>query len=413
LHLFGASGSVEHVFVSDQVSDPLDLIRQGLAALAAEDRSSWSAAARTDRLLELRAVSERLEAEVIRTVGAWDAVAAWAEETALGPVSWLAWKAAMPRSAAHKLLQTARLARDHDRTGGALAAGEITVPHVEALAVVAHRRDDLYAEHEATLVETAKTVEVVDFAQVTRKWAALADDELARTDAAFAFDRRGFTVSPTTGGSVVSGFLDPEASATVTDALSALQRPDGTGDTRSLAQRNADALVLMCQQSLGGKLPDSRPIAGVEVVVDYDTLAGNPLTDLDSLRCEIEGFGSIARITAERLVCDCALARIVVKGRSEIVDYGRRTRTIPRRFRRLIRLRDQHCQYPGCRAPAAWCDVHHLIHWLRGGETNLENCALLCRRHHVAVHEGGWKLARGPDGAMKLTFDPGNVVLAA
>jgi 5-methylcytosine-specific restriction endonuclease McrA len=42
--------------------------------------------------------------------------------------------------------------------------------------------------------------------------------------------------------------------------------------------------------------------------------------------------------------------------------------------------------------------VHHLVHWMLGGETNLENCALLCRRHHVAVHEGGWKLARGPDG---------------
>jgi HNH endonuclease len=57
--------------------------------------------------------------------------------------------------------------------------------------------------------------------------------------------------------------------------------------------------------------------------------------------------------------------------------------------------------------------VHHLIHWLRGGETNLENCALLCRRHHVACHEGGWKLVRAPDGAMKVTFDPTGLVLAA
>ena len=401
------------MFVYDQVSDPLDLIREGLGALAAEDRSGWSAAAQTGRLLELRAVQERVDAEMIRSVGVWDGAAAWAEDTALGPVSWLAWKAAMPRNAAHKLLQTARLARDHERTGEALASGEITASHVEALAAVAHRRADLYAEHEETLLATATTVEVLDFAAVTRKWAALADDELARSDAAFAFDRRGFTLSPTTGGSVVSGFLDPEASATVNNALAALQPPDGPEDTRSLAQRNADALVLMCQQSQGGELPDSRPIAGAEIVVDHAILAGHPTAELDALRCEIEGFGPIPRITAERLVCDCALARIIVKGKSEIVDYGRRTRTIPRRLRRLIRLRDQHCQYPGCRAPAAWCDVHHLIHWLRGGETNLENCALLCRRHHVAVHEGGWKLTRAPDGTMKVRFDPTDLALAA
>ncbi len=36
---------------------------------------------------------------------------------------------------------------------------------------------------------------------------------------------------------------------------------------------------------------------------------------------------------------------------SEILDLGRRTRTDPPPLRRPIRLRDQHCQYPGCRAP--------------------------------------------------------------
>jgi hypothetical protein len=43
-----------------------------------------------------------------------------------------------------------------------------------------------------------------------------------------------------------------------------------------------------------------------------------------------------------------------------------------------------------------------LIHWLQGGETNPDNLALLCRRHHIAVHEGGWKLERGPNGQISL-----------
>jgi 5-methylcytosine-specific restriction protein A len=52
--------------------------------------------------------------------------------------------------------------------------------------------------------------------------------------------------------------------------------------------------------------------------------------------------------------------------------------------------------------PAAWCDVHHLVPWEQGGPTDLWNLALLCRRHHVAVHESGKKLIRGPDGVLRL-----------
>ena len=42
-------------------------------------------------------------------------------------------------------------------------------------------------------------------------------------------------------------------------------------------------------------------------------------------------------------------------------------------------------------------------HWLHGGPTNLTNLVLLCRAHHRAVHEGGWQLARAPDGRLTAT----------
>ena len=56
-----------------------------------------------------------------------------------------------------------------------------------------------------------------------------------------------------------------------------------------------------------------------------------------------------------------------------------------------------------CDRPLAWCEAHHLRHWLHGGPTNLANLALLCRVHHRAVHEGGWRLTRGPDGRLTTT----------
>jgi hypothetical protein len=382
--------------VFDGVRDPLALIREGLVALREERRGEWPAGVRSDRLVELRALQERLDAEVVRAVAECDAVDAWSE-SCLGGVSWLAARTGMVRHAAARLVRTARFIARHERTAKALDAGDVTVPEVELLASVAHRREELYERDEAVLLDAAEVVEVQDLPRVVRRWAALADDELARQDAAFAFERRGFTLAPTIGGSVVGGFLDPEAATIVGTVLDDLQPPDGAADTRSQAQRRADALVLLCERARGGELGESRPIAGAEIVMSHEVFAGHRPTDLLDLRCEIAGFGTIPRVTAERMLCDCALGR-VVRGRSQLLDLGRRTRTVPERLRRAIELRDEHCQFPGCRAPASWCDAHHLVWWTRGGATSLDNCALLCRRHHVAVHEGGWKLVRGPTG---------------
>src|SRR6185437_8485090 len=140
----------------------------------------------TDRA---RVVQERIDREVLRAVADCDAVDAW-QEAALGGVSWLATKTGLVRNAAAGLLRTARFLRRHEQTAKALDAGEVTVPHVELLARAAHRREELYSEHEASLLDAAATVEVQDFPQATRRWALLADDVLARRDAAFAFERR-------------------------------------------------------------------------------------------------------------------------------------------------------------------------------------------------------------------------------
>ena len=139
-----------------------------VAALAAEDRSTWSATARLARLVELRALQERLDAEVLRAVGDCDALDAW-EIDFVGAVSWLASKTGLVRGAAARLVRTARFVRRHSRTAKALDAGDVSVPHVEMLAAAAHRRDELYEEHETVLLDAAATVEVQDFPRVTRR----------------------------------------------------------------------------------------------------------------------------------------------------------------------------------------------------------------------------------------------------
>jgi HNH endonuclease len=79
---------------------------------------------------------------------------------------------------------------------------------------------------------------------------------------------------------------------------------------------------------------------------------------------------------------------------------------VPAGMRRALVLRDRTCRWPGCGRPATWCDAHHLDSWLDEGETKLSNLALLCRRHHRLVHEGGWVLVRTPGGELEAVPPP-------
>jgi hypothetical protein len=107
--------------------------------------------------------------------------------------------------------------------------------------------------------------------------------------------------------------------------------------------------------------------------------------------------------TARRLTCDAEVARVLMGATGEVLELGRSTRVVSRAQRRALVLRDRGCGFPGCDRPPEWCDAHHLRHWADGGTTDLANLLLLCRRHHVLCHEGGWQLARGPDGRITAT----------
>ena len=55
-------------------------------------------------------------------------------------------------------------------------------------------------------------------------------------------------------------------------------------------------------------------------------------------------------------------------------------------LRRAVVARDRHCVASGCRRSAGWCDVHHIVSWADGGETEINNLCLLCRYHHSRLH---------------------------
>ena len=109
--------------------------------------------------------------------------------------------------------------------------------------------------------------------------------------------------------------------------------------------------------------------------------------------------------TARRLACDAATVTMHHGPAGEVLDVGRRTRTISPALRRALAARDGHCRFPGCRARRV--DAHHVEHWAHGGATALDNLVLLCRRHHRAVHEGGFRVALGAAGDVRFVRPDG------
>jgi hypothetical protein len=100
--------------------------------------------------------------------------------------------------------------------------------------------------------------------------------------------------------------------------------------------------------------------------------------------------------TVRRLACDAGIIPMLLGSASEPLDVGRLSRTAPPALRRALVYRDGGCRFPHCGRPPEWTDAHHIVHWLLGGDTSLTNCCLLCRAHHVKVHEQGWRLNLDP-----------------
>jgi len=218
----------------------------------------------------------------------------------------------------------------------------------------------------------------------------LAPERLHR-DANEEHERRALFISPLLDGVFrIDGHLDREGGACLLSALEALLPPRASDDTRTPAQRRADALVELARQRM--EAAGGRP--HVSLIVRAETLAG---TD-PAPGGELGRSGVIPGETALRIACDASLSILTVDRNDRILDVARASRTAPPSASRAVVVRDRGCRFPSCDRPPEWTDLHHLQHWARGGDHKRNNLVLLCRRHHRLVHEGGWRLEWGSDG---------------
>jgi hypothetical protein len=216
---------------------------------------------------------------------------------------------------------------------------------------------------------------------------------------------------------VIRGRLEPEAGALLLRALEAAREAldqrvqgaaaapaaeptpaDPTGEGPTIAQRQADAVALLAEAALHHGLDPGPPGDRYQVVVHIDApVLADPDAPGQSL---LEDGVHVPAGTSQRLACDASRVEMRHDGAGNLLEVGRRTRTIPPALRRALLYRDQSCRFPGC--GCRFVQGHHLRHWAHGGPTTLANLALLCRHHHRAVHEEGYQVARDADGELQF-----------
>ena len=367
---------------------------------------------------------------------------------------WLNWRTGLDLGAAREKLRVAAALADLNHISAAMACGRLSYSTVRALTRVATPAT------EARLVAVACCATAAQVERLVRAWRQA--DRAAQPDAEqLRLASRALSTRVDDDGMVVlRARLTPEVGAVLLRALEAAleQVPAAAQEAAesTIAQRRADALGLVAESALAGAFDAGSPGDRYQVAVHVaaETLAASrepapaalgaisaetrawasttmqppdhpaapgaisaetrelspaasapaaPAVDLDAGQAVIEQAGGIHVGTevARRVACDAGLVMLRHAADGNVLDVGRRTRTIPTALRRALEDRDRNqCQFPGC--SSRHCDAHHVVHWADGGATRLTNLVLCCRFHHRAVHEEGFQVVAGAHGQFRF-----------
>ncbi len=185
----------------------------------------------------------------------------------------------------------------------------------------------------------------------------------------------------------------------------------GIVETATFAQRRADALSAVFEHYIASDANENdeglKSLAGHErcqvvLHLDVETLkqdhhccehghddADNPTYQhqmpphLDKQWISLEN--------AKRFSCDASLLTVLEDKDGNVLNLGRKTRTIPPMLSRALNIRDETCRFPGC-CESRYVEFHHITHWANGGETNKDNLVKLCCFHHDELHLGHYSI---------------------
>ncbi len=308
-----------------------------------------------------------------------------------------------PREAARLIRLADAVAEDITPTGHvtparlpvvreALHDGVIDLEHVDAILRVVNKiptstpgdTADIVEKH---LVEVAREAPASVVREHGQTLLARIDPDGDQPKEELAEPKNSLRYSRSRDGRVhLTANLEPETGEELVAMVDTLARPEGPEDQRSLEQRQGDALCDVIHHAVDA--PDLPTRGGekphLNVTMDYADL-------VDGVgRATLESGVELSASVVRRIACDCGVVPMVMSGASVPLDVGRARRMVSTKQRVALNARDRGCTFPNCSRPARWSDAHHIVSWLDGGPTDLDNLVLLCRRHHRIIHHSEW-----------------------
>jgi hypothetical protein len=352
-----------------------------------------------ERIAETSAYIDSATHRLLTDIRAFDQAAGWLQQGALSCGHWLNWRCGIALGAAREKVRVANALAKLPAIDEALRRGEVSYSKVRAMTRVANPENELSlldcarsstASQLERICRMLRRVEPTVGEQETvddRRWVRMeqTDDGMVRIVAQVTADEAALIMKACDLSARMGG---PDVSAETRAGQEQASAARPTGAVTKKGDR-VDGLVALAETMLRGA-PTRSP---VEVIfhVDADTLTGN-----------LEDGTAVSAETCQRLLCDAGVVPVLEDREGNPLDVGRRTRSIPAAIRRALQTRDEGCcRFPGC--PNRLVDAHHLQHWTDGGETKLENLFLVCRRHHILLHEGGFTVVKEAEGRLRFT----------
>lgn len=340
----------------------------------------------------------------------------WSDSATQSCAHWLNWKCGIAMGAAREKVRVARALEGLPKISASMARGALSYSKAREITRVATAATEDYllsmAEH-GTAAQVEKLVRAYRRCQEA--------EELSRE--ARQHETRAVNYRWDDDGSLIlTCRLPAEAGVRIMKAIDLAleelpQEPNLDDDVPAgtcrvpvrFSARRADALAMVAESFVARGALEAAGGDRHQIMVH---VAAETLRDQAAGCCEFEHGPSMAAETARRLACDGSVVKLLESDVGEPLNLGRKTRTISAPLRRALSARDKGCRFPGC-CNARYIDAHHIVHWANGGETKPANLVSLCRFHHRAVHEGGFRIELLDDGALRFLNPDGEPVEAA
>jgi hypothetical protein len=387
---------------------PLDRVVERIDAALDEGHAAsligLDQAATANLLRGLAQVSSRLDA-LTATVLA-HAVEVRVEETngATTTATWWADATTRTRATAHRDVKLAVALSRFAALAEALAEGRVNTEQAHAIArALSDLESDGPAELEPVVVEQAEK-HLVDCADgfdakhlkvlgrhvltvVAPEVGEAHEAKLLEDEERRAAEKTRLTFASDGHGMVHGRFSIPALhGAMLAKAIQALtwatQDPAEVRQSKPTPVAAGQAFTELLERMDAADLPSVGGVgATVVVTMTIDSLTGGLAA------AALDTGEVISASAARRLACEAGVIPMVLGGKSEVLDVGRRRRFHTRAQRLAIAQRDKTCVVGGCDAPPSRCHVHHVIPWSEGGGTSVKDGRLYCSAHHAMIHD--------------------------